>query len=427
MKREIVVTGIGIVCALGKKTEEVWDSLSKGVSGINLLKGLSSNGNPTRLGAEVKDFNAREFFEPRQRKQFKVMSRDVLLSVVAAKFAMESAGLNPEKYDPERFGVSIGSSLINNDLDELGIAFKAASENGRIVENRIGADVSRALFPLWMLKYLPNMPPCHISMAYDLRGPSNTITTEAASGIQAIGEGCRIIERGNADFMMVGSVDSKINGIALSKYDLLGLLSDPKDKDTAKYVPFSGESDFIIPGEASAILVLEEKETAKKRGAKIFAEIKGFGTTPITDIKSRAAKDVEGRALSLKKALMDAGVKNNDLDFVIANGMGIQQEDACELESMKRILHRDTPVTAIKPLTGYLGSGNGSVEVVAAILAMQNRLVPPIYGYQGGVDGVNLLEKPFDLSNKKSDQPIRCLVNSSSIVGQTASLIMECN
>jgi len=264
-------------------------------------------------------------------------------------------------------------------------------------------------------------------MAYGLQGPSNTITTEAASGIQAIGEGCRIVERGDADFMMVGSVDSKINGIALSKYDLLGLLSDPNDKDIAKYTPFSGKSDFIVPGEAAAIFVLEEKETAEKRGVKILAEIKGFGTTPITDTKPHAAKDVEGRTLTLKKALVDAGIKNSDLDFVIANGMGVQQEDACELESMKQILNKDTPVTAIKPLTGYVGSANGSVEVVAAILAMQNRLVPPIYGYRGGVDGVNLLDRPFDLSSKKSDQPIRCLINASGMVGQAASLVVECD
>ncbi len=424
MFRRVVITGLGIVSPIGQSTDEVTLSLENCSSGMKELEDFRDDGKPCRVGAEVKNFNARDHIDLKQRKQLKVMSRDVQFSVVAAKYAMESAGMSEGgNYDPDRFGLSIGSSLINNDLDELGVAYLAASENGKIVPSRVGSDVSRALFPLWMLKYLPNMPACHISMAYDLRGSSNSITTEAASGLQAIGEAFRIIQRGSADCMIAGSVDSKINGIAVSKYDLLKYLPPDSKLMEMSYTPFSDNNDFIIPGEGAGLLVLEERERAEARGATILAEIKGFGTAPIFDYKVCEARDVEGRRLAISKALREAKFTSADLDFIVAHGMGIKAADDCELESLKQIVNGNkTPITCLKPLIGYSGAASGALDTIAAILAIKNRTIWPIKGEPKKTSEVNLITKAHPL---KDEGPFSVLINSYGITGQAAAITLE--
>lgn len=426
MTRKVVITGVGLISAIGKNLPDFWASVKTGTSGIGFVEGVRENGKPVRLGGEVKNFEARQYVSPKQKKLSKVMSRDIQLAVVAAKFAMEDAQFSEGSvsFVPERFGISVGSSLINNDLDEFAVAFKAASENGKLVESRVGFDVAQGLTPLWMLKYLPNMPSCHITISYDLRGPSNTITTEGASGLQAIGEAFRIIERGSADLMIAGGVDSKVNGIALSRYDLLGLLPKKSDGKILKYIPFSSEGDYLIPGEAAAFFILEEKAHAQKRSARIYGEIKGFGSSPIYDYHIRDSKDVDGRFISIKKAMQDAGFTPQDLDFLVANGIGIHAADRCESEAIGRFFGptNKIPVTCLKPLTGYVGSANGTLETVMALKAMETKMVPPVAGLSTSNSTLNFLKKELTL---KTNSACRSLVNAYGITGEAASLVLE--
>lgn len=424
MNREVVITGLGAVSAIGQNLEEIGSSIEKAHSGIGAITGISKDENDRIKGAEIKGFNARKVIAPNRRKLLKVMSRDIQLSVVAADYAMNDAGLANNEYEPDRIGVSIGSSLINNDLDEIGAAFKNSNENGKINMDQAGANMTMALTPLWMLKYLPNMPACHISINYDLRGPSNSITTEGASTLQAIGEGFRIIQRNHADLMIVGGCDSKINGIALSKFDLLGLLPSKGQQADYPYHPFSKDTDYIIPGEASAIFVLEEKQRALKRKAKIYAEIKGFGTAPLTDYLFRESKDVFGRSLAMKRAINEAKISSDEIDMIVANGIGIKEADDCESESIKQILkgNNNVPVACVKPCTGYTGAANGSIETVAAIYAIKEKTAPHLsYAAEQNSD-LNFLKEKAEL---RKSGPLNVLVNSFGMTGQAAALVLE--
>jgi len=424
MNKRVVVTGIGILSSLGEGTAPFWDSLEKGRSGLGTYEHLALKARPTCWGGEIKGFDPQKYIVVKQKKFLKVMSRDIQLALVACKFAVEDSGFQGQ-YPGSRVGLSLGTSLINNELDEIGASFKASSQNGRLNASQYGADGMGALTPLWMLKYLPNMPACHISITYDLQGPSNTITTEGASALQAIGEGYNIIRRGSADCMVVGGVDSKINPIGISKYDLLGCF--PKEFGATPqeaFQPFSDKVSGFLPGEAAAMLILEERESALKRKAKIYGEILGFGTAPIYDLLPQNSEDIEGRLLSLEKALSHAGTRPEDLDFLIANGSGITESDRCEKEAIRQLLagkNEKLPVTFLKHLMGYAACASGAVEMIAALLAIEKRRVPAVRGWQGEADGVNFIREDFVPKNGKS---LKALINATSCVGQAASLVI---
>ncbi len=424
MNRRVVVTGVGIISAIGEGAAAFWASLCAGRSGVGTYSGLSLKERPICWGGEVKDFDPLKHIVVKQKKFLKVMSRDIQLALVACRFAVEDSGF-PGHIPGARVGISLGTSLINNELDEIGASFEAASENGRLNESRYGADGMGALTPLWMLKYLPNMPACHISITYGLQGPSNTITTEAAAGLQAIGEGFNIIRRGSADCMVVGGVDSKLNAIGLSKYDLLGLFpKEPGNSPEEVFQPFNEKVSGFLPGEAAALLVLEEREGALRRKAPIYGEILGFGTAPLYDFLPKGAEDVEGRRLALEKSLASSGSGAESLDFLVAHGSGINSYDRCEQEALGKLLAKKNeklPITFMKNLTGYAGCASGAIETIAALLAIKNRQVPPAHGHKGAGNALNFIRDPFI---PKKDKQLRALINSESLVGQAASLIV---
>jgi 3-oxoacyl-[acyl-carrier-protein] synthase II len=426
MNRRVVITGLGIVSALGEGHDAFWGALREGKSGIATYSNPQVRSKPWCWGGEVKGFDATKHIRPKQKKLTKVMSRDIQLAMVASKFAMEDARLLTDETDRSRIGISLGASLINNDLDELSGSFEASSEGGRLNPSRFGAEGMAALTPLWMLKYLPNMPACHISIGYELQGPSNTLTTEGASGLQAIGEGFHIIRRGSADCMVVGGVDSKINAIGISKYELLDFLPKSPSGDNPEdfFHPFNDSLSGFLPGEASAILILEEREYARRRKATIYGEILGFGTAPLYDYLPQEAKDVEGRLLSMESALRQAALTSEDLDFLVAHGLGIQKADACEREAINRLISKTNPglpVTFFKHLTGYVASASGAMETIAASLAMKNKWLPPVYRRKGHGGEINFIQEPQVL---KSAKPLRALINAASLVGQAASLVI---
>jgi len=424
--RRVVVTGIGIVSALGCGREAVWKSFISNQTGIDRLsiEGLPS---PICWAGEVKNFEARDYIAPKKKKYLKVMSRDIQLAVVASKFAIEESGLNQEGVNRERTGLSIAASLIDNDLDEMGASFKAASENGHLIESRFGSDGRNALTPLWMLKYLPNMPACHISLLYDLQGPSNTITTEGAGGLQAIGEGFRIIERGDADCMVVGGVDSKLNAIGLSKYALLDVFPKAEGETPRElFRPFDDEVSGLLPGEAAAILVIEEREHALKRRAPHYGEILGFGTAPLYDYTPQKAVDTEGRLLSMRKALKDAKIKVEELNLLVANGNGIPAQDNAEARAIQELIQDSNaklPIAAFKPQTGYTASASGALETVLAVLSLKHGKLGPIYGMNGvKKNDLNFVRQEI---NWDCSQANRALIHASSLVGQSSSLVIK--
>ncbi len=367
-KRRVVITGIGALSAAGIGYEPLWQSALAGRSRIRELTDFSSDGSPVKIGGEARDFKAEEFVQ--SRKSLKLMSRDIQLAVAASTLAIRDSAIRLEETDRTRAGITLAAGLINTELEELALGIKKSFDSeGRFQMKRFGRDGIQALYPLWLLKYLPNMPACHISILHGLKGPSNTLMTSSTGAIQAVGEACHVIEREDADWMLAGASDSKINAVGLSRLHLLGILSKKNHTPGKVYRPFDRARDGIVVGEGAAIFVLEERQHALKRGARIYGEVLGFS--------AKAHSEVE----SLRQALEESERAPKDIHFIHANGSGVPEEDIFEAESFTRVFGSgidQIPVTATKSVTGHLIDASGAPELCLGLLALQNGVLPPV-------------------------------------------------
>lgn len=425
MKRRVVVTGIGVVTPCGLGWQAYWDALLEGRSFIRPIQNISLNGFPSKFAGEILDFKPDAFVK--KRKFLKVMSREIQLAIGASQLALEDSGLAALiEEDRFRFGISLGTGIINNDLDEVGVAIRQATDSeGRFQMKKFGAEGLPAMFPLWFLKYLPNMPACHISIAHGLRGPSNTVTTSSAAGAQAIGEAASVIERGDADLMLAGSTDSKLNAMGISRFDLLGLLSRRNHIAEKAYCPFDSQHDGIVLGEGAGLLVLEEWEHARKRGARVYAEIAGYGSAADFNYDPRSTEDFKGKRAAMTRAMEQAEITPSEIDFVVAYGSGVPQEDIQEARAMEKafggFLGR-VRVTAVKPVTGHLIYGSGGVEAAASILALRHQTVPPVVNLETPDSGCDL---PFVKDKAEPVAARHALLNSFGFAGQNACLVLR--
>ncbi|MCA9247263.1 MAG: beta-ketoacyl-[acyl-carrier-protein] synthase family protein [Planctomycetales bacterium] len=370
---QVVITGLGVVSPLGNSREAVWESFRAGRSGVRSLEGFEAKNLPIRFGGEVRDFDPKAYVRP--RKSLKVMSRDIQLAFAAAQMASEDAGISPGAVDPERLGVIFGADMMYCDLEELEPAYRACYENGEFQESLWGERVMGELNPLWMLKYLPNMPACHIGIAHDARGPSNSITLGEASSLAALAESVRVLERGAADVMIVGGGSSRIHPMPLvvrtSRW-----LSQRNDDPAGACRPFELNRDGMVYGEGAGALILEPESRAVRRGARILARIGsyaeqfGVGSNRATAIRQ-----------SLAASLRNAGVLPAELGFVSANGLSTREHDAIEAQAIRAELN-DKPTTALKSYFGNLGAAAGAVELISCILALDAGEVPRTLNYE---------------------------------------------
>ena len=423
-KRRVVITGFGVITSCGNGWEPYWDAALHGRSAIRSSESLGLNSNSFKYAGMLADFDPKQFIE--NRKSIKLMSREIQMAVAASRLALRDAKLAPESYDPTRIGVTLGTGVLNNDLDEIGIGLRnGLDENGHFSMTKFGQDGIRSLFPLWFLKYLPNMPACHISVANQLRGPSNTVTTSSAASTQAIGEAYRVIERGDADIMLAGGSDSKLNAMGVSRFQLLELLSVRDEFPEKVYCPFDKKHDGIVLGEGSGILVLESLESAKKRGAMIYSEIAGYGSSSDFNYDPRDTDDFTGKRVAIRRALEDASIEPADVDVIVANGSGIPQEDIQEslaVHSFYASTFKKLHVTAVKPVTGNLIYGTGSVEAVIAALTTHKGQVPPVANLKDPAPECSL---PFVRDMAKSCDVKVSVLNTFGFGGQNASLVFK--
>jgi 3-oxoacyl-[acyl-carrier-protein] synthase II len=379
---------------------------------------------PVKIAAEVKNFDAKAYIK--QRKSLKVMARDIQLAVSCAALAMADAGLDkPGAMDPRRIGTSLGAGLIPTEIDELGIAIVNSRDGQQQFDIRkFGKDGLEYLFPLWLLKYLPNMLACHVSIIYDLQGPNNTITTASAASAHAIGEGLRVIQRGDADAMVCGGSDSKINPLSMVRFNLLKLLSTRNEEPVRASRPFDRDRDGMVVGEGAGGLILEELGHAKKRGAKIYAEAAGFGATCDGRMEGLSCSDGSERHTAMRAALDDAKVAPADVDFVSAHAIGVRENDRLEAVAITRAFQEAAtrvPVTSWKSSIGLLAAGAGAVDAVACVLAAQNDMIPPtLHCENPGPECV------FPIVRETRKSPVRTvLCNSCSFAGQNAILVIK--
>lgn len=406
---------MGAMTALGEGVRPFWQALLEGRSGLRRLKLESGSGVWQALGGAVPDFSPEKFIT--QRKALKVMARDIQLAVAGAALAVRDAKLDgAASFDHDRFGVIVGSGVLNHELDELAPGIQQSwNDSGKLDLERFAENGLPALFPLWLLKYLPNMSACHISILFDLRGMNNTLTTGGAAGLQAIGEAYRILQRGDADLMLAGGSESKLNPVGLSQYKILGVLSETDGDPASSYRPFDRDSKGFVVGEGCAFLVLEELEHAKARKAPIYAEIMGFGCA-----SSR------GHRTAMQTCLEEAGVKKNEVRYVQACGLGVPQEDELEAAAIEGVFNgsgKGLRVSASKPATGFAGFSSGALDAVVSTLALKEQKIPALLNFKTP-------KKNWSFDIVKPSLPVTgtgdyAITNAFGLSGPSASMITK--
>jgi 3-oxoacyl-[acyl-carrier-protein] synthase II len=388
-KQDIVVTGAGVVSPIGIGKGPFWTSLCEGKSGIRRLDAFGDVSAPPPIGGIVADFDPKQYVRP--RKSLKVMSRDIQLGFAAADLAYVDAGLRDRPIDPERLGIVFGAALIPGELDEFISTYLNCMNDGQFDFRRWGPAAMSELFPLWMLKYLPNMPACHIGIGQDARGPNNSIILGDVSSLSAIAEAVRVLERGQADAMIAGGVGARLHPVVLAR-SIAGELSSRGDNPSGASRPFDADRDGTVNGEGAGAFLLETRRHAEARGATILARILGYASafdrTGSFFDKSPASGGVEGDRPGggairrvLTSALQNAGVSPSELGFVVAHGKSTIDDDRIEAEAIRSVLG-DVPATAPKGNFGYLGAGCGALEMAAGILAIQHGSIPPTLNYE---------------------------------------------
>lgn len=369
--RRLVLTGFGVLSPIGLTPDAVWQALLAGTSGIRTISLIDASELPTHIAGEVQGFSAKASIEKSYRKTLNAMARTVELGVIGSQFAMQNAGLAKGTVPPERIGIEFASLMGATDLNDMAAATKLSSPDGQTVDMAVwGKDGLNEITPVWMLKYLPNMPACHSTILYDMQGPSNTQIPGDSAGLVALAEAARIIRRNAADVMVVGSSEGRLNPITLSRYNLFLQMSRRNDDPAHAVRPFDATRDGTVSGEGSAVFTLEDLEHARKRGAKILGEVVGWASGVDRGLKG------PGFARVIRNALVAAGIQPSDVDHVNAHGTGTTKGDAFEARGIAEVFGRGTPVFAPLSRFGNLGAASGLMELACSVLALQHGEVP---------------------------------------------------
>lgn len=398
--KRVVITGVGPVTPIGIGAADFWNALLEGRCGIRRIESFDPSRFESQIGGAVTELKVANYVPKAYRKAGKIMARDIALAVAAAHQAVSDAGLRTKcliergeaegepNFDPARFGANIGAGLICADLSELSECMHSASENGVFDIGKWGREGMQNLTPLWLLKFLPNMLACHVTIVHDAQGPSNTITCGEAASHLATGEAFRAIARGVADVCICGGAESKDNPMALIRQSLGKRVSTRNDSPETACRPFAKDRDGTVVSEGGGLVILEELEHAQKRGARIYGEVIGFGAA--NDVyragqPSELSPDGRGLALAMRKALKDAGIGPEDVDLITASGYGAVKTDRIEAAALKSVFGErlaDVPVLSIKGGIGNNGAGSGAIDFIAGALCTQNNTIPPAINSQ---------------------------------------------
>lgn len=449
MNRSIGITGLGVVSPFGLGVNALWEGLVAGVSAVKPTTRFDASAFRCKLAGEVSQFSARDHVPKHYRKAVKVMARDTELAVVAAKLAVEDAKLvtrahagdeaeaAPTTYAPDRMGCQIGAGLISAEAEELTGALAtstvAAGEDGEVFSlERWGSGGLTNLPPLWMLKYLPNMLACHVTILHGAEGPSNTITCGEASGLLSLGESCRVIERGAADLCFSGGAESKVNVMGLLRAELAGKVGETRDAETgsAAVKPYDPRS-VGVPGEAGGILIVEAMDQAKARGAKVYAQIVGFGAAqsgwpPYSTAAERVgltAVQNRGLRFAIERALRDAGITANEIDAIVPQAPGSKIEDEGEGHTLKLIFGERLsriPLVTLSPNIGNSWAGSGGVATAVAAMMLSTQTIPARIHEGRPMEG--LLVGSASSTKAALRHVLLC---STSLGGQNAALVLK--
>lgn len=417
---DVVITGLGCVSPIGIGREAFQENLFSKTSAITKLHQLSDDRRTAIFGAAIKDFNGKQYVTP--RKAIKVMSREVQLAYSAAHLAWRDAALEQVDLEPDRIGVVYGSEIIPGEIGDLIGATQSCVEGGVLDQSKWGRRFGREIFPLWMLKNLPNMPACHVGIAVDARGPNNSIAQDEVGGLLAVGEAASIIARGQADVMIAGGVSSRVSPTRLI-YRNAELYDQPEEEDShdrPRCVPFDLRRRGIVPSEGSAALVLERRSHAVKRGASIFGKVCGSASRCAVPEKPYGGSRVS-IASAAEAALTVGQTDPSELSHVCAQGYSHQQLDVEEAEAISQVVP-DVSVTAFSSYFGTAGSACGVLELCASLLAVGEGKTLPTLGYEQKDVRCDIRVSTTEQMTEKS----RFLKLSFTPQGQAAAVVIQC-
>lgn len=424
MRRRVVVTGIGCVTPLGNDVESMWDSLCQARSGIGNITYFDASNFPTRFAAEVKDYDFSPYVD--DPKHFEHSGRNIRFAIGAARQAMDDSGLLESGIEPARLGVYLGAGEGQQDFMLFMNMVARAQHDGELDLEKFTKTGLELLNPQAELEQEPNMPAGHLASLFNAQGPNLNCLTACAASSQAIGEATEIIRRGDADAMLSGGAHSMIHPFGVTGFNLLTALSTHNEEPEKASRPFDRNRDGFVLGEGAGMLVLEELEHARSRGARIYGEVVGYGSTAdayrITDIHPEG----RGATACIQMALKDAGLNVDELDYINAHGTSTVVNDRVETMAVKKSLGeaaaRKTPVSSIKSMMGHLIAAAGSVEAITCLLAINHGVLPPTINYETPDPECDLDYIP----NEARSTPVRrALSNSFGFGGQNISLIFS--
>lgn len=369
MNRRVVITGLGAITPVGNDADTFWNNIKNGVCGIDFIKSFDTEGFKAKLAAEVKGFNPEDYME---KKEARRLDRFCQFAIAAAAQAVSDADLDVEKVDKERFGVIVGSGI--------GGIGNIESEKIKLIErgpNRV--------HPLFIPMVISNMAAGNISIKFGAKGPCTNIVTACATGTNCIGEAFRMIKDGISDIMIAGGTEAAITPLTIAGFTSLTALSKSSDPLRAS-IPFDKERNGFVMGEGSGILILESLEHAKARGAKIYGELVGYGSTCDAYHITSPSPDGEGAARAIEIAIKEANIDPGEVSYINAHGTGTSVNDKFETAAIKRAFGEDIakkiPISSSKSMIGHLLGAGGAVEGVIALKALYDGFIPPTIGYK---------------------------------------------
>ena len=407
-QRRVVVTGLGLVTPLGIGLEKNWQALVAGESGIRKIDRFPNiDAFASRIAGQVPDFRADDFIEP---KEIKKMDLFIQYSVAAASMAMEHSGFKIDPQEAENVGVIIGVGLCG--IDTIEATERAYLDGG-----------PRKISPFFIPKVISNLAPGQIAIRHGAKGVNWTPTSACASGTHAIGEAFHLIRRGLQDAVIAGGAESAITPLGVGGFSAMKALSTHNDEPERASRPFDRERDGFIIAEGSGVLILEERDRALKRGAKIYAEVIGYGANGDAHHMTAPAPEGEGAARCMRLSLKDAGIAPSEVDYINAHGTSTEYNDANETQAIKKVFGEHAfklAVSSTKSMTGHLLGAAGAVEGVFSVLALRHGIIPPTINYENPDPDCDLDYVP----NQARRADIRVVLSNSFGFGGTNACVI---
>lgn len=408
MEKRVVITGIGAITPIGKTAEETWDGITGKRCGIDKISLFDTTGFKTTLAAEVKGYDPVQYFEVKQAKR---LDRSSQFAIIAAREAFKDSGITMENTDLERVGVFVSSGIAGmNTIQEQGTIF-AQKGNGRVS-------------PMFIPMSIANMPAGNIAIDLGVKGESISILSACASGTHSIGEAYKTIKYGAEDVILAGGTEASICELGIAGFENMKALSNATDKNRAS-IPFDKERSGFVMGEGAGVLVLEELEHAKKRNARIYAEVIGYGATSDAYHVTSPEPNGNGGARAMKRAIEDAKIKEEQVDYINAHGTSTHLNDSIETNAIKIALgeaSKKVMISSTKGNTGHLLGAAGGVEALICVKAIENQIVPPTINYKEKDEECDLDIVPNEA--RKAEINV-VMSNSLGFGGHNASIILK--